>query len=191
VNIRYAAHAICLDAGSVLLTQFGDGDVNPGSWTLPGGGLDWREPPDQGVLRKLYEETGLHGRVRSCSGSTPRSIPPTAAPPSTRSGSSSGSMPMGAPHVVDRDGSPSTAAGSPTNNSSTCRSFRWCRERWGWCRCDATSNTPEAGDRQPAATSFSPSLNGVMRANPERIVEDLSELVAIPSITGASGVSRR
>jgi 8-oxo-dGTP diphosphatase len=106
VNIRYAAHAICLDAGSVLLTQFGDGDVNPGSWTLPGGGLEWREPPDQGVLRKLYEETGLHGRVQSVLGVD------TEVHPAWSGRSALHSVRFifrvdahGPPHVVDRDGS--------------------------------------------------------------------------------------
>jgi 8-oxo-dGTP diphosphatase len=30
-----------------------------GRWTLPGGGLDWGERPEAGLLRELEEETGL------------------------------------------------------------------------------------------------------------------------------------
>jgi ADP-ribose pyrophosphatase YjhB (NUDIX family) len=36
----------------------------PGSWTLPGGGIDFGEHPEAGALRELQEETGLVGRIR-------------------------------------------------------------------------------------------------------------------------------
>lgn len=29
------------------------------SWTLPGGGVGWREPPVRAAQRELYEETGI------------------------------------------------------------------------------------------------------------------------------------
>jgi ADP-ribose pyrophosphatase YjhB (NUDIX family) len=34
-----------------------------GSWTLPGGGLDFGESPRVGALRELTEETGLEGEI--------------------------------------------------------------------------------------------------------------------------------
>jgi 8-oxo-dGTP diphosphatase len=61
---RVAAYAVCLDEGGrVLLCHIapsvGVGDV----WTLPGGGLDFGEPPDVAVLRELTEETGYTGEL--------------------------------------------------------------------------------------------------------------------------------
>jgi ADP-ribose pyrophosphatase YjhB (NUDIX family) len=59
---RVAAYAVCRDdAGRVLLCHIapsvGVGDV----WTLPGGGLEFGEPPEVAVLRELTEETGYVG----------------------------------------------------------------------------------------------------------------------------------
>ena len=31
-----------------------------GQWTLPGGGVEWREHPEQAMAREVEEETGLH-----------------------------------------------------------------------------------------------------------------------------------
>ena len=61
---RVAAYAVCRDDdGRVLLCHIapsvGVGDV----WTLPGGGLDFGEPPDVAVLRELTEETGYVGEL--------------------------------------------------------------------------------------------------------------------------------
>ena len=42
--------------------------LSPGSWTLPGGGLDFGEDPEAGALRELGEETGLEGEVRGLLG---------------------------------------------------------------------------------------------------------------------------
>lgn len=57
------SYAVCVDAGSMLLTQLWNRDPAAGRWTLPGGGMDFGEHPEQTVLRELYEETGLHGTV--------------------------------------------------------------------------------------------------------------------------------
>jgi ADP-ribose pyrophosphatase YjhB (NUDIX family) len=34
-----------------------------GSWTLPGGGIDFGEHPEAAAIRELHEETGLDGRI--------------------------------------------------------------------------------------------------------------------------------
>ena len=63
---RIAAYALCLDdAGRILLTRLSPGEIKPGQWTLPGGGIDFGEAPAAAVLRELTEETGLTGEVLS------------------------------------------------------------------------------------------------------------------------------
>ena len=61
---RVAAYAVTRDDdGRILLCHIapsvGVGDV----WTLPGGGLDFGEPPEVAVLRELAEETGYIGEL--------------------------------------------------------------------------------------------------------------------------------
>jgi ADP-ribose pyrophosphatase YjhB (NUDIX family) len=57
------AYALCVDEQErLLLARVAVRDSVSGSWTLPGGGLDWGERPEDGVLRELEEETGLTAR---------------------------------------------------------------------------------------------------------------------------------
>ncbi|CAN5598488.1 hypothetical protein BH20CHL7_BH20CHL7_14230 [soil metagenome] len=61
---RVAAYALWRDVeGRVLLCHIapsvGAGDI----WTLPGGGLQFGEPPAAAVLRELEEESGYVGEV--------------------------------------------------------------------------------------------------------------------------------
>lgn len=70
---RVAAYAVCRDdEGRVLLCHIapsvGVGDV----WTLPGGGLDFGEPPEVAVLRELTEETGYVGELAGLIGVSDR-----------------------------------------------------------------------------------------------------------------------
>lgn len=63
-RVRIAAYAVCRDDdGRILLCHIapsvGAGDL----WTLPGGALDFGEPPAKAVLRELEEETGYLGEV--------------------------------------------------------------------------------------------------------------------------------
>jgi 8-oxo-dGTP diphosphatase len=61
---RVAAYALSTDeSGRILLCRIAP-SVAPGQiWTLPGGGLDFGEPPDVAVLRELAEESGYEGEV--------------------------------------------------------------------------------------------------------------------------------
>ena len=55
-----AAYALCLDRHSrLLLCRLNTGCIEAGYWTLPGGGVNWGESPDDAVARELQEETGL------------------------------------------------------------------------------------------------------------------------------------
>jgi 8-oxo-dGTP diphosphatase len=61
--VRVAAYAVCRDRDRLLCCRLAPGEPSPGSWTLPGGGIDFGEHPEAAVLRELAEETGLEGRV--------------------------------------------------------------------------------------------------------------------------------
>jgi 8-oxo-dGTP diphosphatase len=60
---RVAAYALALREGpegeEVLLTRNSARGPHPGQWTLPGGGIDHGEEPQQTVVREVREETGL------------------------------------------------------------------------------------------------------------------------------------
>jgi ADP-ribose pyrophosphatase YjhB (NUDIX family) len=60
--VRIGAYAICLDEERrVLLCRIHEPTPDNGRWTLPGGGVEFGESPDDTVLRELEEETGLLG----------------------------------------------------------------------------------------------------------------------------------
>ena len=52
--------AIFNEEGKVLLTRRRDN----GQWCLPSGGMDAGESPSETALREVFEETGLHVRVK-------------------------------------------------------------------------------------------------------------------------------
>lgn len=60
---RVAVAAIIFDdKGCILLCEHTYRKFNP--WGLPGGGLEHRENPEDGVRREVREETGLEVRVK-------------------------------------------------------------------------------------------------------------------------------
>jgi len=61
--VRVAAYAVCRDGERLLCCRLAPDQPSPGSWTLPGGGIDFGERPEDAVVRELEEETGLTGRV--------------------------------------------------------------------------------------------------------------------------------
>ncbi|UMG93768.1 NUDIX domain-containing protein [Nocardioides sp. TF02-7] len=60
---RVAAYAYVERDGALLLTRISPLGVGPGTWTLPGGGIDHGEAPQDTVRRELREECGLEGEV--------------------------------------------------------------------------------------------------------------------------------
>jgi 8-oxo-dGTP diphosphatase len=58
---RVGAYALVPDAGRLLLTRY----AGSGRWSLPGGGIDHGEQPQEALHREVHEETGLRlGDVR-------------------------------------------------------------------------------------------------------------------------------
>jgi ADP-ribose pyrophosphatase YjhB (NUDIX family) len=63
-RVRVGAYALAVDdAGRVLLCRVAPSIIPGEVWTLPGGGLDFGEAPEVGVLRELAEESGYEGEV--------------------------------------------------------------------------------------------------------------------------------
>lgn len=59
MHTRASAYALALHDGCVLLTQLAPYCTNGGHWTLPGGGIDHGEQPEETVRREAFEETSL------------------------------------------------------------------------------------------------------------------------------------
>ena len=62
---RAAAYVVCRDdERRLLLTRFAlPGNPDSGSWTMPGGGMEWGESPADTAHRELEEETGLRATL--------------------------------------------------------------------------------------------------------------------------------
>ncbi len=60
---RVAAYAVIVRAGEVLLSRLAPSISETELWTLPGGGIEFGEHPDDAVVREVYEETGLECRL--------------------------------------------------------------------------------------------------------------------------------
>lgn len=59
MDVREAAYGLVDDdAGRILLARLAGGP-DQGLWTLPGGGLEGAEGPEQAMVREVHEESGL------------------------------------------------------------------------------------------------------------------------------------
>lgn len=78
---RVAAYVLCRDSDDrILLTRFvQDGNPESGSWTMPGGGMEWGEQPDDTAIRELHEETGLQASLGPVLGVFSRWLKPDEA----------------------------------------------------------------------------------------------------------------
>ncbi len=60
---RLAAYALLRHEDDVLLTRISATGAHPGTWTLPGGGVDHGESPASALVREVREETGLDASI--------------------------------------------------------------------------------------------------------------------------------
>jgi ADP-ribose pyrophosphatase YjhB (NUDIX family) len=59
-DTRVGAYCVVMEEGRVLLAHLNESLFGPkAGWTLPGGGMDPFESPEQCAVRELQEETGL------------------------------------------------------------------------------------------------------------------------------------
>lgn len=56
---RLAAYVVAVNASRLLLARIADGYPGAGLWTLPGGGVEFGEHPEDALVREVYEESGL------------------------------------------------------------------------------------------------------------------------------------
>ena len=61
---RVAAYGVARRDDEVLLVRASSDTGVPGTWWLPGGGLEFGESPEECLVREFMEETGLEVRVR-------------------------------------------------------------------------------------------------------------------------------
>lgn len=61
---RVAAYGVARRDDAVLLVRASSRTGVPGTWWLPGGGVEFGESPEGGLVREFMEETGLGVRVR-------------------------------------------------------------------------------------------------------------------------------
>lgn len=70
---RVAAYALSTDeSGRILLCRIAPSVASGEIWTLPGGGLEFGEPPEVAVIRELAEESGYLGEVEGLADVTDR-----------------------------------------------------------------------------------------------------------------------
>jgi 8-oxo-dGTP diphosphatase len=66
---RISAYALIQDSGRVLLCRLSKELPRwEGCWTLPGGGLNFGENPEEAMIREVEEETGLYVRATALAG---------------------------------------------------------------------------------------------------------------------------
>lgn len=66
---RISAYGLILDGERILLCRLSKELLRwEGSWTLPGGGLEFGESPEAAMIREVEEETGLQVVARSIAG---------------------------------------------------------------------------------------------------------------------------
>lgn len=56
---RIAAYLVATKDRHIVLSRIAPGYPGAGSWTLPGGGVEWGEHPEDALRREVYEEAGF------------------------------------------------------------------------------------------------------------------------------------
>lgn len=63
-DTRLAAYAVIVDERGLLLSWWNGGsDPERAAWTLPGGGIDFDEQIEDGLIREIREETGYDAEL--------------------------------------------------------------------------------------------------------------------------------
>lgn len=109
-----ASYAIAVESGAVLLARIASGYPGQGRWTLPGGGVEWGEHPDDTLIREVHEETGFSVTEFSLIGINSRVFSASASHPGLHAVRMIYDVPLhGDPRVTEVDGSVDAAAWLP------------------------------------------------------------------------------
>ena len=74
-DTRLAAYAVIVRNGELLLALWNEAPERR-RWTLPGGGVELHETPEEGAIREVREETGYDVELRGLLGLETDVIPP-------------------------------------------------------------------------------------------------------------------
>ncbi|WP_221634011.1 NUDIX hydrolase [Nocardioides luti] len=74
-DTRLAAYAVIVDDSDRILLALWNEGAEP-TWTMPGGGVELEESPEEGAVRELREETGYDVRLGRVLGVDSHLIPP-------------------------------------------------------------------------------------------------------------------
>lgn len=111
---RLASYAIAIDSGAVLVARIAVGYPGEGRWTLPGGGVEWGEHPEDTLVREVHEETGFSVTEFSLIGINSRVFPASANHGGLHAVRMLYDVPLrGEPTVMEDDGSVDAAAWLP------------------------------------------------------------------------------
>jgi ADP-ribose pyrophosphatase YjhB (NUDIX family) len=109
-----ASYAVAIDSGAVLVARIAPGYPGEGRWTLPGGGVEWGEHPDDALVREVHEETGLAVTEFSLIGINSRVFSASVRHPGLHAVRMLYAVPLrGDPRVVEIDGSVDAAMWIP------------------------------------------------------------------------------
>ncbi len=56
---RLSIYGVAISDSAILLCRIARGYPGEGRWTLPGGGVEWGEHPEDALRREVHEEAGL------------------------------------------------------------------------------------------------------------------------------------
>jgi 8-oxo-dGTP diphosphatase len=111
---RLAAYAVAINDGRILLARISQGYPDEGEWTLPGGGIDWGEHPDDALVREVHEETGLTLNSYTLAGIDSATLGPLAGRPEMHAVRFIyRCVASGEPTVIEENGSVDNAAWIP------------------------------------------------------------------------------
>ena len=125
---RIASYAIALDGGAVLVARIASGYPGEGRWTLPGGGVEWGEHPDDALVREVHEETGFSVTEFSLIGINSRVFASSASHAGLHAVRMLYDVPLrGEPRVLEVDGSVDAAAWLPLDDVTVANTVELVR----------------------------------------------------------------